>query len=582
MVKCIISSILNVLEFIVTSFDKQGFERKVSPHIKLCTLSGNSEVGRNCSFIEDRKNIILIDAGLSFPEQEIFGIDYLIPNLDYLKKNKNKVRAVFITHGHLDHIGALPFLLPALGFPKVYAGSFAGELIKQKLREFKILDKTRIIEVQRNTTIQIGRLKVSFIGVTHSIPHAFSLFVQTDAGNVFFSGDFKIDETPANEQQTDYSALQNLRGKVDLALIESTNSSSTGKSTSETQVSTTIEELLRTASGRVFVASFASQVSRLYVVSKTASKLDKKVVLLGRSLKDAFRIAKELNYIDLPESLFITPNDLSKYSDNRIVFLCTGSQGEQFGALSLLSKGENRLVKVKPGDRVILSSSEIPGNEYKIGRMTDRLIKLGAELITNKLNTVHATGHGLQDDIKIMFDLIQPKRVMPIHGTLTMRYFNKRNFIKWGMKNEAIYLTDDGQLWKISRSGISKDKPIMSKPVLIDAMGISDIGEVVLRDRETLAEYGMICVIINLSHKSKKIWGKVRFVSRGFIYMNKSQQLLEELEKQVISIHEQWLEDSRRTNKYEIKLLKETLSKHISKFLYKQTKREPLIMVVII
>ncbi len=552
------------------------------PHVKLCTLSGNSEVGRNCSFIEDRQNIIVIDAGLSFPEQELFGIDYLIPNLEYLSKNKHKVRAIFITHGHLDHIGALPFILPLLGYPKVYAGSFASELIKQKLKEYKILDKTRLIVVKRNTEIQIGRMKVTFIGVTHSIPHAFSIFVETLAGNIFFSGDFKIDETPANEQQTDYQKLRSLQGRIDLALIESTNSSSAGKSTSETEVSETIEELLRSASGRVIVASFASQVSRLYVVSKTASKLDKKVLLLGRSLKDAFRIAKELKYIDLPESLFITHNDLSKYPDNKIVILCTGSQGEQFGALSLLSKGENRFVKIKAGDRVILSSSEIPGNEYKIGRMTDRLVKLGVELITNKLDTVHATGHGLQEDVKTMFEMIRPKNIMPIHGTLTMRYFNKRNFIGWGMKSDSIHLTDDGQVWEVSKNLIRRGKAIQSKPVMIDAMGISDLGEVVLRDREVLAEYGMICMVINLSHKTKKIIGRIRFASRGFIYMNKSEELLKEIENEIYSVHNGWLEDSRKNNKLEINKFKEALSKHISKFLYKKTKREPLIMIVII
>lgn len=571
-------------------FDKTSFKRRPEqkvqtqiPHIKLATLSGNNEVGRNCSFLEDRNSIILIDAGLSFPEQELLGIDYLIPNLDYLKKNKHKVQAIFITHGHLDHIGALPYMLPELGFPKIYAGSFASRLIKQKLKDYKDVEqKTRIIEVTRNEQVQINKFKVQFIGVTHSIPHAYSLFVETQVGNIFFSGDFKIDETPANEQQTDYKELGKLQGRVDLALIESTNSSAPGKATSETEVSDTIEELIKTAKGRVFVASFASQVSRLYVVSKISAKMNKKIVLMGRSLKDAFRIAKELHYIEIPENLFISPQEASKYPDNQLVFLCTGSQGEKYGAMNILSLGQNQVVKIKPGDRVILSSSEIPGNEYKIGKMTDKLIRLGAEIITNKLDTVHATGHGLQEDLRTMFDLIKPAKVMPIHGTLTMRYFNKLNFKKWGVPSEDVLLTEDGQVWQFAGKVVNKDKSIPSKPVLIDGMGISDIGEVVLRDREQLAEYGMICVVINLTQKQKEIWGRVRFASRGFIYVNKSKNLLNDLEKHIYKIHKTWHETSKSKKKYELKELRENLNSGIAKFLFQKTKREPVIQVVLL
>lgn len=550
-------------------------------YIKLGTLSGNSEVGRNSAFLEDRKTIIIVDAGLSFPEQEIFGIDYLIPNLSYLKQNKKKVKAIFITHGHLDHIGALPYMLPELGFPKIYAGSFAASLIRNKLKEFSFMDKVRIIETKRNEVVNIDNFRVKFVGVTHSIPHAFSLFIETKAGNVFFSGDFKIDDKPANEQQTDYETLRSLQGKVNLALIESTNSTAEGSSTSETEVATTIAELIKTAPGRVFIASFASQVTRLYVVSKIAASLDKKIVLVGRSLKDAFQIARDLKYIDLPDSLFVPPTHINKYDPKQLVFLCTGSQGEHYGALNLISRGENRNIKLKPSDRVILSSSEIPGNEYKIGKMTDRLIKSGVELITSKLDTVHATGHGLQEDLRIMYDLIRPKNVMPIHGTLTMRYFNKLNFIEWGMPKSNIHLTEDGFLWQVSRDNIKKLKSIPSKPVLVDGMGISDVGDIVLADREKLAEYGMICVVLNLSQKNKTIIGRVNFASRGFIYMNKSKELLTQLDKKVRSIHQDWHDKSRNSKRYEVNELKDDLTKKISSFLYSKTKREPIVLVVI-
>jgi ribonuclease J len=552
--------------------------------LKLCTLSGTSEIGRNSNFVEYDNEIVIVDAGYSFPGQEMYGIDYLIPNTRYLKKNKKKIKAILITHGHLDHIGALKWMLPELDYPPIYAGGFAKSLIELKMREYKMDKRVKIYGVDRRTDVNIGKnFRARFIGINHSIPDAFSIFLQSPNGNLFFSGDFKFDTSPANEPESDYQELSKLKGKIDLALMESTNATVPGKAPSETEISTNLEEIISKYNGRVIVSAFSSLITRLYSLISIAQKTKRKVLLSGRSLDQAILIARENRYINVDDSIFIKDKDINKYPDNEILILCTGSQGERFAALNRISLNEHKFIKIKKGDLVIMSSSEIPENITKIEKVTDRLISLGADLMKDSVNMkIHSTGHGNQEDIKAMLDLTQPKNVMPVHGSLTFRYFNKLNLQRWGFRSDEIFLTEDGQTWEYNGRYWKRGTKIESKPILIDGLGVGDIGDIVLKDRKQLSEFGIFTVILNLSSKTKKILGRPRFLSRGFIYFKNSQNLLNEIQNCIFDTHREWVRDSIQRNTYEEEELKKSLEKNLSKLIYKRTEREPIILIAVI
>jgi ribonuclease J len=365
--------------------------------------------------------------------------------------------------------------------------------------------------------------------------------------------------------------------------MESTNSQTPGKAPSETEIAKNLESTIKKANGRVIVASFSSLLTRLYSLIEIAKITKRKVVLSGRSLQESIRIAQEQRYLDIPKGLIIREGDIKKYPDNQLLILCTGSQGERYAALNRISLNEHKFIKVKNNDVVILSSSEIPENITKIEKMTDRLIALGADLIKDTPgNKIHSTGHGYREDMKMMHEMIKPKTVMPIHGPLTFRYFNKQNFLRWGMKDEDVFLTDDGQMWIFNGSYWRRGKKIESKPILIDGLGVGDIGDIVLKDREQLAEFGIFSVVLNLSSKNKKIIGRPRFISRGFIYMKKSHALLKELENIVNDTHREWIKKSQKNNKFIIKDLQKMIENRLSKYIFKQTEREPIILVVTI
>lgn len=553
-----------------------------TPQLKVCTLSGTSEIGRNCNFVEYDGDIVIVDAGFSFPGAELYGIDYLVPNINYLKKNKHKIKGILITHGHLDHTGALQYILEDLGNPPIYAGAFANALIKEKLSETNLKGKAKFVDVHRNTTIKFGHLDVKFIGVTHSIPNAFSIFIESPQGNVFFSGDYKIDMDPENEPQTDYSSLKALNGRIDLALMESTNAYSEGKAKSASEIADNIEHIIEKHKGRVVVAMFSSLLSRLYSVIQIAETTNRKVFISGRSLNTALKIAREKRYIVFNESLFVDERNLKKYPDDQILFICTGSQGERYAALNRMSLGEHKNFKIKKGDLVLLSASEIPPNISQIEKMTDRLIALGADLIKNDTEAIHETGHGMKLDMKIMYDMIEPKEIIPIHGSLTMRYQNKKNFVSWGVDPDRVHLTTDGQMWGKRKDGWTRETLIESKPILIDGLGVGDIGDVVLKDRQQLAEFGMVVIILNVTSKNKKLIGRPKFVSRGFVYVKTSQELFDQIEKIVVNEHTHWQREGEKKGVHNQKDLYHAIEKSVAKYIYEKTEREPKILPVTI
>ncbi|MBU0976418.1 MAG: ribonuclease J [Patescibacteria group bacterium] len=550
--------------------------------LSVCTLSGTSGIGRNCSFIEYNDKIVIVDFGFEFPEEQMYGIDYLIPNYAYLKRNKNKIQAILITHGHLDHTGGLAYVLKELGFPPIYAGTFANSLIRERLKDFGLEKSVKFENVQRNTIKSFGEMRIKFIGVTHSIPNAFSIFIDTPNGNVFFSGDYKIDTEPENEPETDYKSLELLQGKVDLAMMESTNSEEEGKTISAKKVGTTLDAIVKNANGRVIVTAFASLVSRLYSLIQIAKKYNKKVFVSGRSLNTSLRIAKNLGYVNIPKDLLQPESKLSQYSDKQVLILCTGSQGERYSALNRISLREHKYIKIKKNDLVIMSSSDIPGNILQIENMTDRLITEGADLVKSNMMEVYESGHGMKIDMKMMYDLIQPKFVIPIHGSMTKRYLNEKNFVEWGMSKDRIFLTQDGQFWNRVPNGWTKGKRIDAKPILIDGLGVGDIGEIVLKDREQLANYGMVCIIMNLHNKTLQLIGKIRFESRGFVYMKASKQLMKNLENLARDTHKKWWEKGKGNKPLSLSELRENLVRDLGKYIYKTIEREPMILPVFV
>ncbi len=548
--------------------------------LKICTLSGTEEVGRNCSFVEYKNQIVIIDMGFTFPDVDAYGIDYLIPNFAYLKKNKEKIIGVVITHGHLDHTGALPYILPELDFPPVYTGRFANALIKNRLKEFKIGQRVKTIDVLKNKKFSLGNFDITFIGVTHSIPDSHSIFIETSAGNLLFSGDYKIDKAPANEPETDYAKFREIGLKTDIAFMESTNSFEVGKCKTETEICENIEEVIAKAKGRVVVASFSSLVSRIHSIFTIAEKTNRKVVLLGRSINEVVRIAREQGYINVPDKVLVSERNFKGYSDNQLLFVSTGSQGERHAALNRISLNEHNFFKIKQGDLIILSASEIPGNTLKISAMTDRLIKLGAEILKANMQAIYESGHGYQEDMKMMFEMIKPKYIIPIHGNMTLRYKNKKNLVSWGFSEDRVPLTEDGQMWEYDGSKLTRGTRIESRPVLIDGLGFGALGDIVIKDRKQLAKYGVFAVVMNLSSKENKILGKPKFLSRGFVYMKASYDLLQETERVVVDEHKKWLKDSK--GNFKTKVFTTNLEKRLKKFLFKKTEREPVIVISII
>ncbi len=548
--------------------------------LKICTLSGTEEVGRNCTFVEYKGEILIIDMGFAFPDLESYGIDYVIPNFSYLKRNKKKIKGVLITHGHLDHTGGLAYILPYLDFPPIYTGNFANALIRERLKEFDMGKKVKTVDIEKNKSINIGGFKVTFIGVTHSIPDSHSIFVETQKGNVLFSGDYKIDVAPANEPETDYAKFEEIGKRVDIALMESTNAFEVGRTKTATEIGENLEEIVKKCKGRVIIASFSSLVARFHSIFQIAESTNRKVVLLGRSINTVVRIAQEQRYIKVDKRRIISEKEIKKYPDNQLIFCATGSQGERHAALNRISLNEHNSVKAKKGDLIILSASEIPGNILKIQNMTDRLIKLGADIMKANMEAIYESGHGHQEDMKIMFDMIKPKYIIPIHGSMTFRYKNKQNLVKWGFPEENIPLTEDGQMWEYDGKKLSRGLRIESKPVLIDGLGSGDLQDIVIKDRKQLAKYGVFTVMLNLSSKEKKLIARPQFLSRGFVFMKASRDLLQQIERLTVDTHKAWLQNSK--GRYEIKVLKEDLEKKLKKFLYKKTEREPVIMIAVI
>lgn len=544
--------------------------------LKVFALGGLGEIGKNMYVVEYQDDIIVIDSGLKFPEEEMLGIDLVIPDVSYLVDNKEKVRGILLTHGHEDHIGALPFVLKELDVP-LYGTKLTLGLSKVKLQEHGLINRVQINEISDSTVLKLGELTVSFFRVNHSIPDAVGLAVDTPQGIVVHTGDFKFDYTPVGEK-ADLGKMAALGEKGVLCLLsDSTNAERPGHTLSERTVGETIKEVFHKSDGRIIFATFASNVYRLQQVIEAADQYGRKIAVIGRSMENVFRIGAELGYLNIPKGMLIDVNEIDRHSANQVVIVCTGSQGEPMAALTRIATGSHRTVKIYPGDTVIIAAQPIPGNARFVGRTIDLLMRAGADVVFGSVSGFHVSGHGSQEELKLMLNLIRPKYFIPIHGEYRMLMMHKKLAEETGIPSSNIFILDNGEPVEFVDGGAARTSKVASGMVLIDGKGVGDIGNIVLRDRRKLSEDGLIVVVVTINKEQWKIVSGPDLVTRGFVYVRESEEMLNEATRLV----QQSLQRLTERNIKEWSQLKSKVIDVLEPYFYEKTQRKPMILPVI-
>jgi conserved hypothetical protein len=545
--------------------------------VAVIPLGGLGEVGKNMWVVETADDIVVIDAGVAFPEEDLLGVDLVIPDITYLRENREKVRAVILTHGHEDHIGALPYLLRDVPVP-VYGTRLTLGLAQARLQESDV-KAPRMVEVKAGDRLRFGRLNIELIHVNHSIPDVVALAINTPAGVIVFATDFKFDHTPIDGRMTDIQRFAQLGAKGVLALFsDSTNAEKPGYTKSEKTVGEGFEEIFRNAKGRVVVATFASNVHRIQQVFEAAAKTNRKVCVVGRSMTSVVGIAMDLGYLDFPPSMFIDSSDVDKYPPERVVVLSTGSQGEPMAALSRMAASEHRQIEIMPGDTVIISAHPIPGNERLVGRTINQLYKLGATVVHGELHGVHVSGHAAQEELKWMLNLCRPKYFVPIHGEFRMLWQHARLATAVGVAENNVFILDIGDVLEFRADGTAAvTGRVPAGGVYVDGLGVGDVGNIVLRDRRQLSQDGILIAVVTIDKHTGAVVAGPDIVSRGFVYVREAEDLLDEARARLQDALAKMSE--RQTTQWNV--LKNNMRDVLSRFLYERTKRRPMILPIV-
>lgn len=552
--------------------------------LKIIPIGGLDEVGKNTMIFEYEDDIFLVDLGFQFPEADMLGVDYVIPDINYLKDKVHKIKAIVVTHGHLDHIGGIPYLLNKLGNPPIYAGRLTMGLISKQLEERGLLQQAdlRVVDYSKDV-LTFGKIKVSFFGITHSIPNASGLFIETPAGSVVHTGDFKIDLSPSGDQMPpEFAKIAGFGEKNVTALFsDSTNAMKPGFTVSEKKIGQTLDTIIKETDGRIIIASFSSQIGRIQHVLDSAQRHGRKVFLSGRSLIDNSVMAAELGYLKYPQGLVADIRKSKKHPANKSIILTTGSQGEPVAALSRMALLEHPHVKIGKGDTVVLSSSPIPGNEMAVIRVTNNLVKLGARVINNNIMDVHASGHGQQEDLKLMYSFVKPKYFVPIHGEYFMRKTHAeliQNSL--GHPEEKIVMVENGSVMLMSNGELKvSNEKVQTNYILVDGMGGGDIGSQVMMDRQILAENGVIVLSLPIDPKTRILRGKIRVETRGFIYMEESKEIIEGICRRAEQSYTQFVKDYPNFNFEEAKL---HIRESVDQYVVSKIARQPLILPMLV
>ena len=546
-------------------------------NLKIIPLGGLDEIGKNITVFEYGNEIVLVDCGLEFPEDDMLGVDLVIPDVTYLEKNKEKIKGLVVTHGHEDHIGAIPYVLKQINIP-IYATRLTVGLIKNKLEEHKLLASTKLVTVEQGQTINFGNIKVEFIRSSHSIPDSVMLAIHTPVGVVLHTGDFKVDFTPIDDKIMDLGRIAELGNKGILALMsDSTNSERKGYTMSERTIGDVFDRLFQNNKKRIVVATFASNVHRVQQIVNSAEKYGRKIAVCGRSMINMIETAREIGYIDAPENMFIDIDMIKNYTDEQLVIITTGSQGETMSALTRMAAGEHKKVVITPNDMVIISATPIPGNEKLVSNVINDLMQIGAEVIYSALENVHVSGHACQEEQKLIISLAKPKYFMPVHGEYRQLRAHAETAKEMGVPAENIFILENGKTLELNKKEAKITTSVPSGKILVDGLGVGDVGNIVLRDRQHLSQDGLIVIVMTMDGSTGEIVSGPDVVSRGFVYVRESETLMDDVKRVIRQEVKTFEEEGVR----DWSTIKSTLKDDLRDYIFQRTKRNPMILPII-